>query len=214
MRWAPPEFDAALASGDQILPRDFIWLIGGDRSTGAAVPMGVWSDIGDVNVPIIDPLTGGVQNRSFYGAGASIEISDIRYVQGIKVETITIKLLYANGEVVDYFRTYQLKQRPIQIFRGVLSPVSRTMIAPAVPAFFGAVDEAPFEIAKEGETSSITVTATSNTAELTRANSLLRDDPSQRARSATDDFNRDTVVVKDWQQPWGTNAGPIPTGAS
>ena len=211
MKYVPEAFYTAISSGDPIHPRDFIWLEARNRDTGAPVSIGVWSDIGDIMADVIDPVTGGVQARSFYGAGASIEVSDIRFVQGVTVQTVTIDLLYANGEVNDFFRTYQCKQAPISIFRGVLDPVSRVMVAPGVPRFFGRVDAAPFETGKEGDVSKIAITATSNTAELTRANSMMRDDASQRLRSATDNFYQDVAVVKDWQMPWGSNAGPIPT---
>lgn len=209
-RFLPEPYFDALQAGT-LMPRDFIWMVARELDTGAPVEQGVWSDLGLIDAPVIDPLTGDTVTRSFYGAGASIVVSDIKLVQGVTVQTLTIQLLHVTGQVVDFFRSYDCKQADIYIFRGLLDLASRNMVVPAVPRFAGFIDDAPIETPKEGEIGKITVTATSNTQELTRANSDTRSDASQRLRSATDNFYQDVAVVKDWQMPWGTQAGPVPT---
>lgn len=187
--------------------RDFLWVIARDRTDGSAVTAGLWSDIGDFTASVIDPLTGGSQSREWTGAGTLVSISDIPLVQGITVQQITITLSQVNDYVNDYVRTYDLKQAQVQVFRGLFDTDTREMVAPAVCRFSGFIDSAPITTPVEGQDGSVTFTCTSNTQELTRANSDTASDASQRLRSATDNFLQDVAVVGDWQMFWGKNSG-------
>jgi hypothetical protein len=193
----------------RLVPRDFIWLIARDRTSGAPVAEGVWSGQGTFNAAVLDPHTGGSQERQFFGSGSLVSVGDITLVQGITVQNLTITLSGVDAGVNDYVRTYDLKQAEIQIFRGFLDPDTRLLVAPATPRFVGFIDDAPITTAKENNPGSITITATSNTQELTRANSDTRSDASQRLRSATDNFYQDTAVVGTWQIFWGQASGPV-----
>lgn len=197
----------------RIVPRDFIWLIARDRTTLAPVAEGVWSGQGTITAAVIDPHTGGSQEREFFGSGSVISVGNIPLVQGITVQNLTITLSGLNAAINDYVRTYDLKQAEIQIFRGFFDPDTRLLVAPATPRFVGYIDDAPITTAKENTPGAVTITATSNTQELTRANSDTRSDASQRLRSANDNFYQDTAVVGTWQQFWGRAGGPI-RGAS
>lgn len=193
----------------RIVPRDFIWLIARDRTTGAPVAEGVWSGKGNFTAAVIDPHTGGSQERQFFGSGSLISVGDIPLVQGITVQNLTITLSGLDAGVNDYVRTNDLKQAEIQIFRGFFDPDTRLLVAPAVARFVGFIDDAPITTAKENNPGAITITATSNTQELTRANSDTRSDASQRLRSATDNFYQDTAVVGGWQFFWGRFNGSL-----
>lgn len=193
----------------RLVPRDFIWLIARDRTSGAPVAEGVWSGAGDFTAAVIDPHTGGSQSRMFFGSGALISVGDIQLVQGITVQTLTITLSQLDAGVNDYVRTNDLKQAEIQIFRGFLDPDTRLLVAPATPRFVGFIDDAPITTPKENTSGAITITATSNTQELTRANSDTRSDASQRLRSANDNFYQDVSVVGGWQIFWGKSSGVI-----
>jgi hypothetical protein len=200
------ENNAAIQAG-RIIPRDFIWLISRDRTDGSPVAEGVWSGAGNFTASVIDPHTGGSTSRLFYGSGVVLAVGDIPLVQGITVQTLSITFSGVNAGFNDYVRTYDLKQAEIQIFRGFLDPDTRELVAPATPRFVGYIDDAPITTPKENESGSITITATSNTQELTRANSDVCSDASQRLRSSTDNFYQDVVVVGDWKAPWGQTDG-------
>src|ERR1700748_3969460 len=100
--------DANFAAIQQrrIVPRDFIWLIARDRTTLAPVAEGVWSGQGNFTAAVIDPHTGGSQEREFFGSGALISVGDIPLVQGITVQNLTIPLNGLNASLNDYIRTY------------------------------------------------------------------------------------------------------------
>lgn len=197
----------------KLVARDFLWIIASDRSDGSPVATGLWSDVGDITASVIDPLTGGSQSREWIGAGTLISISDIPLVQGITVQQITITLSQVNAQVNDYVRTYDCKQAQVQVFRGLFDPGTRELVAPATPRFSGFVDSGPITTPAEGNEGSITFTCTSNTQELTRANSDTSTDASQRLRSATDNFFQDVAVVGDWQFFWGKTSGVVGGGS-
>ena len=187
----------------RLVARDFIWFVVRDRSTGAAVTDGYWSDIGDIVAQYVDPDTGGVGNRTWSGAGSLISISDIPLVSNITVQNITVTLSQVADRVNNLVRGYDCKQGRVEIYRGLFDPVSRKMVAPATPRFVGTIDEAPIKTPKEGDSGDVTLSCTSNTVELTRANSDTRSDASQQLRRATDNFFTDVAVVGTWQQFWG-----------
>lgn len=192
---------------NKLVARDFLWIIARDRTDGSPVTAGLWSDIGTITAAVIDPLTGGSQSRDWIGAGTLISISDIPLVQGITVQQITVTMSQVNDYVNDYVRTYDCKQAQVQVFRGLFDPDTRELVAPATPRFSGFVDSGPITTPAEGNEGSITFTCTSNTQELTRANSDTSSDASQRLRSSTDNFFQDVAVVGEWQFFWGRNQG-------
>lgn len=202
------EVQAALQK-TKLVARDFLWVIARDRSDGSPVALGAWSDVGDITVSVIDPLTGGSVSRSWTGAGTLVSISDIPLVQGITVQQITVTLSQVNEAVNDFVRTYDCKQAQVQVFRGLFDPDTRELVAPATPRFSGFIDSAPITTPAEGNEGSVTFTCTSNTQELTRSNSDTSSDASQRLRSSTDNFFQDVAVVGDWQFFWGKQSGTV-----
>ena len=192
-----------------LMPRDFIWFVVKDRSTGAAVTDGYWSDIGSIDAPLVDPDTGGTITRTFVGAGSLIQISDIALVSNITVQNISVRLSQVADRVNNLVRGYECKQGRVEIYRGLFDPASRQIVAPAMPRFVGTIDEAPITTPREGENGDVTLTCTSNTAELTRFNVDTRSDASQRMRNAYDDFLIDTAVVGTWEHSWGRAGGAV-----
>lgn len=201
---------AALQSRS-LVARDFVWFVVRNRSDGSPVTDGYWSDVGQMTVDVVDPETGGTQSRDFFGADGLISISDIPLVSTLTVQNVTITLSQVSDRINDLVRTYDCKQGQVQIFRGLFDPSTRTMVGPAFPRFVGFIDAAPITTPKENQSGDVTLTCTSHTQEMTRANSETRSDVSQRLRSATDDFFADAAVVGTWQQFWGREGGPIRT---
>lgn len=204
---------AALQAGN-LVSRDFIWFIVRDRDTGAPVTDGYWSDVGPITADVIDPETGGSQSRSFVGADGLISISDIPLVSTLTVQNVTITLSQVSDRINTLVRTYDCKQGTVQIFRGLFDPATRNMVGPAYPRFYGFIDQAPITTPVENDAGNVTLTCTSNTQELTRANSDTRSDASQRLRSATDNFYQDVAVVGTWQLFWGQATGVIASATS
>lgn len=187
----------------RLVARDLIWFIVRDRETGNPVTDGYWSDIGTRVLSVIDPETGGAQDREFFGAAGLISISNIPQVSTLTVQQVTITLSQVSGRVNDLMRTYDCKQGRVQIFRGLFDSVSRNLVGSAFPRFVGFIDEAPITTPAAGEQGDVTLTCTSHTQELTRSNPDTRSDASQRLRNPTDNCLADVATVKDWKIDWG-----------
>ena len=192
-----------------LMPRDFVWFVVRDRSTGDPVTDGYWSDVGDISAAIIDPDTGSPVTRIWHGAGSLIQISNIPLVSNITVQNITVTLSQVADRVNDLVRLYDAKQGRVEIYRGLFDPANRLLVAPAEPRFIGTINEAPIKTPKENERGDVQLSCTSNTAELTRSNTDTRSDASQRRRDPVDAFFKDTAVVGTWQHFWGREGGPV-----
>lgn len=199
----------AALQGRRLVARDFVWFIVRDIATGNPVTDGYWSDVGTIDAEVIDPESGALVTRTFYGAASLISISDIPLVSNLTVQTVTLKLAQVADRVNDLVRGYDCKQGKVQIWRGLFDPSTRVLVDPAIPRFAGTIDAAPITTPREGETGDVTLTCTANTQELTRSNPDTRSDASQRLRSATDAFYRHTATVIDWEQYWGKDPGRL-----
>lgn len=208
MRNISAENQAALEAR-ALVARDFIWFIVKDRETGDPVTDGYWSDVGDISAEVIDPNTGGAVSRTFHGAGALIQISDIPLVSNITVQTVSVRLSQVSERINDLIRGYECKQGQVQIWRGMFSPETRSMVAPATPRFVGFIDNIDVNTPAENEDGAVILTCVSHTQEMTRYNPDTRSDASQRVRSGTDNFYQDTTVVGGWQHFWGRASGAV-----
>ena len=95
------------------------------------------------------------------------------------------------------------RQAPIQIYRGIFTPGTFNLVAPAKPVFVGFVDEAPIVTAALNGTSKASLRCVSQTVELTRKNPAVRSHESQIARATGDNFYKDVNTVGDWEVAWG-----------
>lgn len=195
----------------QLVARDFLWIVARDRSTGADVTDGMWSDIGSVDAEVINPDTGLSVTRTFHGSGTLVSISDIPLVANLTVQRVTIALSQVDDRVEDLLRTYDVRQARVEIFRGIFDPDTRLLASPAVPRFVGFVDGVEIRTPSENEEGAAILTCVSHTQEMLRSNPDTRSHESQKQRSSTDDFFVDANVVGEWDLKWGNTAGKVAT---
>ncbi len=198
----------------QLVARDFLWLVARDRSTGANFSYGFWSDVGDVSAPMLNPNTGLAETRNFEGSGTLIQISDIPLVANLTVQTITVSVNQIDPAVENIVRGYDLKQARVEVYRGLFSPVSRQLVAPAINRFIGFVDEIEIKTPKEGEEGSVTLTCASHSHEFTRYNPSTRSHEDQKKRDPDDDFFVDASTVGEWEHFWGQKRGKVTSAAA
>lgn len=208
MRSISEENQAALEAR-ALVARDFIWFIVKDRVTGNPVTDGYWSDVGDVSAQVIDPNSGGVVSRTFHGSMGLIQISDIPLVSNITVQTVQVRLSQVSDRIRDLVHGYECKQGQVQIWRGLFSPETRLMVSPAPPRFVGFIDNIDVSTPAENDDGGVMLTCVSHTQEMTRYNPDTRSDASQRLRSGSDNFYKDTTVVGGWQHFWGRKSGVV-----
>lgn len=213
MRNLSPENYAALQAR-QLVARDFLWLVARDRSTGASFSYGFWSDVGDVQAMILNPNTGLSEPRNFEGSGTLISISDIPGVANLTVQTISVVMNQIDAAVENIVRGYDLKQGQVEVYRGLFSPLTRQLVAPAVNRFIGFVDEIEIKTPKEGEEGSVTLTCASHSHEFTRYNPSTRSHEDQKLRDPDDDFFVDASTIGEREHFWGQKTGKLTTAAA
>lgn len=209
MRYISPENLAALQAR-QLVARDFLWLVVRNRSTGAQVTDGMWSDVGNVSAQIINPDTGLVDTRDWYGSGTLVAISDIPMVSNLSVQNVTIQLSQIDDRINELVRLYDARQGRVEVYRGLFDPDSRQMVAPAECRFVGFIDQIEIKTPTENEEGSVVLTCASHTQEMTRGNPDTRSDATQRLRQAGDAFYVDSSTVGEWEFFWGTKKGKVP----
>jgi len=193
---------AALAAR-RLMPRDFIWIVARDRSTGAPVSVGFWSDLANISALMIDPETDAPALRNFYGAGSLITVSDIPSIVGVSVERTTVTMSQLHDQVEQAIRLYDCKQARIEIHTGLLDPDSRKLVDPAEPIFVGFIDEIEIRTPSENEDGAVVLTCASGTQELLRSNPATRSHADQQVRAPGDDFFLDAAVCGDLDHYWG-----------
>lgn len=212
MRYLSAENYSALQARE-LVARDFLWIVGRNRATGDPFPYGFWSDVGDVSAPVLNPNTGLAETRNFEGSGTLIQISDIALVANLTVQTITVTMNQIDDAVQNVIRGYDLKQAQVEVYRGLFSPVSRQIVAPAVNRFIGYVDQVDIKTPEEGGEGSITLTCASHSYEFTRYNPSTRSHEDQKRRDANDAFFVDASTVGEWEHFWGRTNGKVSTSS-
>lgn len=196
--------NATALAARTLVARDFLWIVAKDRTTGADVPDGMWSDVGNISAPVLNPDTGESETRAFIGAGTLVQISDIPSVSNITVQNVTITLSQVSDHVATLIRTYDVKQSRVEVYRGLFDPATKLIVDPAICRFVGFVDNVVINTPTENDAGDVTLSCVSHTQEMTRSNPDTRSDASQRLRSAGDTFFIDAATVGDLTHFWGT----------
>lgn len=202
MRNISPQVQAA-RSARVVEDRDFLWLVGKRRDTGALEATGFWSDLGTINAPVVDGITGVTVLRTFVGAVSLIEISAIEMANDTMYRTVDVKLTQLHPAVEQAVRLYDARQAEIQIWRGTYDPDTMNLLEPAATRFVGRVDELPIITGAEGEESTLTLRCRNHAQELDRASTEKRSDESQKLRHPGDRFYQHASAMASRKQFWG-----------
>lgn len=195
-----------------VAARDFMTIYARNRDTGEIISDSLWSDVGSVSAQVINPDTGNAESRDFYGSGNLVQISDIPLVSNLSVQNVTVELSHLAANAERLVRGYDIRQSVVQIFRGIISTETGRMVSAAFPRFSGFIDTASINTGSENEEGQTSFTCASHTQEITRANAETRSDESQKIRSATDGFYRDSATTSEWKIWWGQEKGvTVPT---
>jgi hypothetical protein len=192
----------AIRDRSRILPRNFVLVSAKSLVDGSIVLFG-FTDYGeDVIVNVVDGETGSTVSRTYSGDNSPILRMDPMPIKiGLEVDTTQVVLSQIHPAVQDMVRGHDVRNAKVQIHRGYLDPNSMLLVAPPRIRRLGQVNGAPILTPEAGSEGSITLKVVSNTREMTRTNSALKSDETQRLRSG-DRFRRYSSVVK-WNYWWG-----------
>lgn len=197
----------AMLEANAIEPRDFMTIFARRRDTGETIEDSMWSDVTNVDANVINPDTGAVQTRSFYGSGNLVKISDIPLVSNLSVQNVNIELSHLASNAEELIRGYDVRQGVVQIFRGLFNPGEGRMVEPAFPRFVGFVDSVEVVTPSENSEGSNNLTCASHTQEVTRSNTATRSGASQKQINASDTFYDDSASTAEWKIWWGQAKG-------
>lgn len=202
MRSVDSTTSAYLQTRAGVVPREFLWIVGKDRSTGEPAAAGLWNDLDVVTVTVLDGLTGSEVSRDYAGAGSLIKIDAIPLTSDLTIRTVRIRLSQVNAAVANAIRGYDPRFAHVEIHKGLFHLSTRQLIAPPVAHFVGQVNGAPIRTPPPGQEGDITLSVVSQTRELTRTNPAKKSDETQRLRSG-DRFRRYKDVAGQWDVFWG-----------
>lgn len=193
-----------------LVARDFLWLEGRNRTTGATEAVGFWSDLDTVTVTVVSGQTGLQVARDYTGSGSLIAIDPIPLTADLTIPQVRIRLSPIDEAVEIAIRGYEPRQAVVEIHRGLFDLDTRALVAPPLPHFVGRVEKAPIATPAVGGEGGVELTVVGHINELTRTNPAKKSDESQRRR-ADDRFYRYASVVKNWPIYWGEEkARPAP----
>jgi hypothetical protein len=180
--------------------RDFVSIAGRDRATNEIYWLHLYSDLGEVEAPVLDIDSGVAEVRVFIGDGALIAVDTVTLVceQQITERPYTITLNPLHPAVNNFLRGYDLHEQPVFVYQGDFKLTAWELEAPAECTFAGITDTAPIVEGSDGGSGDAQLVARSHVTELTRVNFLKRSHASEVLRDPDDTFFQDTAVVGDW----------------
>ncbi len=175
-----------------------IWIVARDMATNAPHPVGYWT--GDDAITML--IEG--ETRTYFGAGAALEISPVTYQLGAVVQTQSVSLGPLAPEVRQVLRGYDTRQAPTEIHQITLDARDRPEAVGR--ALKGVMDK--FEIVEGplddfgNSTVLCQVEMVSDARMLTRTLTLKQSDASQRLRNPNDAFRQYADVAGEVRVTW------------
>lgn len=191
--------------------RNLVWITAKDRSNGTPVEAGFWNDVGTINIPVTDGLTGGFITRPFVGAGSLLQVEDVVSSADLSVKELRITLSGVDDQVANAVRGYDARLAKVQVYRLILNPTTGNAVAPARCRFLGLVDRLDIIDPREGGQGLVSLTVVSQLREISRSNPDMTSVDSQKPRGTyiglgEDKFYEFTNAVTGWEIMWGEHA--------
>lgn len=184
-------------------PRNFIWFVAKNRTTGSPQSFGFHGDIDTFDVTVINGETNLPITNTYYGDGAIRHVSRIPLTVGLTIRRVSIELSNVHAAVNDMVRGYDVRNAKVQIHRGILDPDTNLLVDNPMVHFMGTVDSVEPLRPSVGSEGGVSVECVSITNELTRTNPARASDAYQRSRS-DDRMLRYVDIMGDVKVVWGS----------
>lgn len=175
--------------------RMLVWVGAKNRATGDAEHMGLWTGEDHTDFSI------GGQIRTYFGAGAVLQVPPIQSVIGLEVRRLSIGLAAVSPEVEVLLRGYDPRFAPAEIHRAEFDADGNLLEAPE-RLFKGWINAAPILTPASGGMGTATIEIVSNARMLTRYGSATKSDQVQRLRGG-DRFRRWATLTRAAAIFWG-----------
>lgn len=196
---------AARQSRAGTLAHGLIYVTAKTRDTGVPAPVGFWT--GDDH----QAFTINSVSRTYYGAGAALDLGETVSEVGIVIRTRTVRLSGLAPKVLDMAKAYEARLAPVEIHRAEFDPLTNALIDAPERVFKGWVDQ--IQWTQNAETVECVLTLASIARALTRTQTQKYSDASQRLRDVNDAFFQYVDVSGTTDVYWGEKrVGGTPGG--
>lgn len=175
-----------------------VYVTARNRSNGDMESIGFWTgdDHRDFSID--------GQTRTYFGAGAAINIDDIEGGVGLDVRYVRARLA-AVPEVQLAIRGFDPKLAPVEMHTAAFDLATDALLSEPRRIFKGEINEAPINIPVLGGESAIEILCASAARALTRTLALRRSDSELRRRNANDRFREYVSTSGIREVAWGEN---------
>ncbi|SEU03364.1 hypothetical protein [Paracoccus homiensis] len=201
MRLLDADFADSLAAARDggIAPVYFLHVVGRNRDTGAAAPLGVWSGDEDITINVQTP-EGGLTSRTYFG-GCNLAMDGLPYVADLTDESVTLSMSQIADPVQQMIRGYDARLAYAEIHATTWDG-GRFSSTPSLE-WIGIVDDAMIDTPSVGGDGSVSLTIRSEImTQLTQINPAKSSHQHQKRRNAVDKFSEYSGIVKDWNPDW------------
>lgn len=196
---------AARQSRAGTLVHGLIYVTAKTRDTGVPAPVGFWT--GEDH----QAFTINSVSRTYYGAGAALDLGETVSEVGIVIRTRTVRLSGLAPKVLDMAKAYEARLAPVEIHRAEFDPLTNALIDAPERVFKGWVDQ--IQWTQNAETVECVMTLASIARALTRTQTQKYSDASQRLRDVNDAFFQYVDVSGTTDVYWGEKrVGGTPGG--
>jgi len=187
------------------LAHGLIYITAKTRDTGLSAPIGFWT--GDDH----QAFTINSVSRTYYAAGAALDLGETVSEVGIVIRTRTVRLSGLAPKVLDMAKAYEARLAPVEIHRAEFDPLTNALIDAPGRVFKGWVDQ--IQWTQSAETVECVLTLASIARALTRPLTQKFSDASQRLRAQNDAFFQYVDVSGTTDVYWGEKrVGGAPGG--
>ena len=194
---------ALLAARQGHVTHWLVYLSARNRATGAMEGAGFWT--GDDH----QEFTIRGQARTYFGAGALLDVPPINQEIGLSVQHVTVSLA-VTPEVEQAIKGFDPSLQPVEIHRATFDPATMTLIAEPEIVFAGTVDGTPMDDGGVGGMNVISVTIASKARALTRTLTRTKSDATLRDRAPGDGFRKYVTDAGGWSVRWNPPKPPKP----
>ena len=208
MREYAPAVTSFLSELRGVKVRALVWIQARNRSTGAVEETGFWNGA-DAQDFVISGVT-----RTYYGAGALMNVPPIKSGVGLNVQMHDLTLSGVPPEVLQLIHGYDARLAPVEVHRAVFDPETDQLLAEPHRLLKGTIEEMNVPRPVPGESGEVTITVATAARRLTPILTINKSDAAQRSINPNDRGREYSAISGAVGVFWGvknSRSAPPPT---
>lgn len=187
--------------------RSLFWVVGKNRTTGVASPLGVWSgeDNATFNINGVD--------RDYVGGGGFIQFDKLKQEQGLLIRRLTAHANPISPEMDQMLRQYEPRFARCEVHLAFYDPETDELVAEPYRVFKGWLDSLNIKTPEKNGAGDATINLVGNSRILTKVLGIKKSNENQKKRLGNDRFHEYTGITGTVQTPWGEKGVSSPPPA-